>query len=87
MLIAKMVLLQARKDLHWHQASTCAHTCTKLYRAETISKATAAILVKFMSIFWGDPRSGKKIEINTSQIDRRTRFSPLEGQMIGAYKS
>jgi hypothetical protein len=44
-------------------------------------------LVKIRSIFWGDPRCGEKIEKNTSEIDRRTRFSPFEGQMIGANKS
>jgi hypothetical protein len=44
-------------------------------------------LVKIRSIFWGDPRCGKKIEINTYERDRRTRFSPLEAQMIALYKS
>ena len=44
-------------------------------------------MVKIRSLFWGDPRCGKKIEINTSEIDRRTRFAQLEAQMIGAYKS
>ena len=44
-------------------------------------------MVKIRSLFLGDPRCGKKFEKNTSERDRKTRFSPLEGQMTGAYKS
>ncbi len=61
--------------------------CKKINCAQSINKAMAAILVKIRSIFWGDPRCGEKIEINTCERDRRTRFSPLEAQMIGAFIS
>ena len=85
--IAKMVLVQARNSLHCNNGGICAHTCTKFDDAENINKVTAAMLVNFVSIFLGDPTSGKKCEKNTSEIDRRTRFAPLHGQMFGAYLS
>ena len=72
---------------HYFECHGEPHAWYKGIYREPLNKNTAGISVKIRSVFWGDPRCGEKIEINTSQIDRRTRFSPLEGQMIGAYKS
>ncbi len=87
MLITIFRPMRPRNGFHWINAVIRWHIRVKLDDSFFINKATAAILVKIRSIFWGDPRCGKKIEINTLQKDRRTRLSPLEGQMIGANKS
>ncbi len=87
MLIAKMSQDISTNGLHRRIAGVGGQTGVKRHDSHLINKATAAILVKIRSIFWGDPRCGKKFEINTCERDRRTRFSPLQAQMIGAYKS
>jgi len=87
MLITIFRPMWPRNGLHWINAVIGRHIRVKFNDSFFINKATAAILVKIRSLFWGDPRCGKKFERNTSQIDRRMRFSPFEGQMIGANKS
>ena len=87
MLITIFRPMWPRNGLHWINAVIGRHIRVKFNDSFFINEAMAAILVKIRSIFWDDPRCGKKIEINTCERDRRTRSSPLEAQMIGAYKS
>ena len=87
MLMASVGMKQFRNSFHCFECRGEPHTWYKGIYREPLNKNTAGILVKIRSIFWGDPRCGKKFEKNTSEIDRRTRFSPLEAQMMGAYIS
>ncbi len=87
MLMAHFTQDESAICFHYFECHGEAHTWYKGIYRDPLNKNTAGISVKIRSVFWGDPRCGKKIEINTSQIDRRTRFSPLEAQMIGAYIS
>ena len=59
MLIAKKVQDRSRRSLHYIIGPQGAQTCHKGICRETLSIATAAILVKIMSIFLGDPPLGK----------------------------
>ncbi len=67
MLIAKKSQDISTNGLHRRIAGVRAQTGVKRHDSFFINKATAAILVKIMSIFWGDPRCGKKFEKNTSE--------------------
>jgi len=87
MLMAFVGMNQFGNSFQYFECRAEPHTWYKGIYREPLNKNTAGISVKIRSVFWGDPRCGKKIEKNTSEIDRRTRFAPLEAQMIGAYIS
>ena len=73
--------------LHCFNRRTWPHTRYKGIFRETLSIATAAILVKIMSIFLGDPPPRKIFFVFFSRPRRRSRFSPIDAQIFGATKS
>jgi hypothetical protein len=59
MFIAKMKLGRGTNGLHHHIAPTCAHAPVQCDDSFFINKKVAAILVKKVTIFLGDPTLGK----------------------------
>mgnify|MGYP003497787986 FL=1 len=59
MLVAKMKLGRGTNGFHPHIALTCSHAPVQCDDSFFINKKMAAIFVKKVSIFWGDPPLGK----------------------------
>ena len=87
MLIAWITEQLAANGLHCFITRSCAVAARKWHDSFDINKRTAAILVKIMSIFLGDPHPRKIFFVFFSRPVTRSRFAPVDAQIIGANKS